>query len=687
MKRITSIFFHYGHKLWYVLGSVILLASFLLSGCGIQSVVSMEEDPTPGITEADSDHSQEAVEQGSDAQQEPEQGETDDPTALEQESQLEAEQTSAAETDEAESVDSSSETEEQNPSSEQVLNSEEQQVSEGSPSPEETKQDTDQSDYENTVETESLLNGQETEISGVSVSTVDEFLAALAPNTAIILESGVYNLSEASDYGQFVNGGVYNWEECYDGYQLVISEVDGLSIYGRSEGTVTIAALPRYANVLTFRNCTGISLSGLTAGHTQEPGYCAGGVLEFGDCNEVEVDSCRLFGCGVLGVNANNSSRINVLKSEIYECSIGAVSAVSCRDFTVSECCIHSCGLKNDAYNCYSLFETNGSTAFAVVNCEIRGNDSAVLLKSEWSKNTALLGCEVLGNKITESVFVLEGYSPIVGDCSFNDNEITGYYPEHFDTYAVNEQGDDLISFDFEHMQHRDVSYEVPAEETGSVSLSQIERADGSLEYHVSNVDELLAAIGPNRTVYLDAKVFDLSSASNYGINDSEYYRWENRYDGPGLVISNISDFQLIGQGKSETKITATPRYADVIRFEGGERISISNLTAGHTEAAECSGDVLSFSMVDNLIIDGCGLFGCGVNGIYTWECQNIAVLNCEIYSCSNWAVAMMNTGNVEISGMNIHDMPSENNAFFSECKNVYNEGIILDNGEQNLMK
>jgi parallel beta-helix repeat protein len=87
----------------------------------------------------------------------------------------------------------------------------------------------------------------------------------------------------------------------------------------------TIAAIPRYADVLAFRSCSGITVSGFTAGHTKEQGSCAGGVLEFWDSDYITVESCGLFGCGILGVETQNCSNVTVQDCEIYECSNGGI--------------------------------------------------------------------------------------------------------------------------------------------------------------------------------------------------------------------------------------------------------------------------------------------------------------------------------------------------------------------------
>ena len=160
----------------------------------------------------------------------------------------------------------------------------------------------------------------------VTVTTVDEFLGAIGSNREIILKGDVFNLSTASENAAGC-GENWFWEDPFDGPQLVITGVSNLII--RGDGTdrtqVNIYAVPRYANVLTFRGCSNITLSGFTAGHTEEPGYCTGGVLNFMDCTNVTVDDCGLFGCGTLGVYGNLCTNIAVLNCDIYECSYGGI--------------------------------------------------------------------------------------------------------------------------------------------------------------------------------------------------------------------------------------------------------------------------------------------------------------------------------------------------------------------------
>ena len=179
----------------------------------------------------------------------------------------------------------------------------------------------------------------------VVVSTVDEFIAAIAPDTEIILKDGTYDLSTTKDYGTGWSD-YYYWSEEFDGPALTIYGVDNLVIRSESGDRTkcTISAVPRYADVLKFKSCNNVTVSGITAGHTVEPGYCTGGVLYYEDCDNVLVNRCGLYGCGILGVRAELCSAIAVTGCEIYECSYGGIQMGNTSGIKIENCSFRDLG-------------------------------------------------------------------------------------------------------------------------------------------------------------------------------------------------------------------------------------------------------------------------------------------------------------------------------------------------------
>ncbi len=417
----------------------------------------------------------------------------------------------------------------------------------------------------------------------VHVTNVDEFLAAIAPDTTIYLEPGVYDLSTASGYGMSGWNGYYLWEADYDGPELVINGVSNLTIEGAGKDQVSIVATPRYANVLSFVAMSNLKLMNFTAGHSEEPGECTGGVLSFTYCTNTEIQGCGLYGCGILGVSASYCTGLDVVNTEIYECSYGAVAFQSCRDVALTDCDVHDNGER---------------TYYADANCQ----------------NVLIDGVELVG--------------------------------------AVRQE--QLVN--------------VPTVEAPAAG------EDGKV--HVTNVDEFLAAIAPDTTIYLEPGVYDLSTAATYGSFGTDYYYWQDNYDGPELVINGAFNLTIEGAGKDQVTIAAVPRFANVLRFTNLSGLVLRGFTAGHSEApGECSGGVIQLENVNNTNIEGCGLYGCGILGVNGFNCNTLYVIGTEIYDCSSGAAWFFGCTNVRVDHCDVHDIQGKEFYADPSCQDVLIDG------------
>lgn len=177
----------------------------------------------------------------------------------------------------------------------------------------------------------------------VDVKNVDELLAAIASDTTVYLGDGVYDLSKAGSYGAY-GGDNYHWEDIFDGPGLILENLSNFHIVGNSKDKTFIHAIPRYADVLCYRNCENVSVTGATLGHSEEPGECCGGVLRFTDTNTVTIRDCGLFGCGIFGIDATDCGAFTVDNTKIYDCSVNGVSLNACTDMAFTGCDIRDCG-------------------------------------------------------------------------------------------------------------------------------------------------------------------------------------------------------------------------------------------------------------------------------------------------------------------------------------------------------
>ena len=194
----------------------------------------------------------------------------------------------------------------------------------------------------------------------VTVHSVDEMLAAIAPHTTVYLFETDFDLSTASDYGTGC-GDYYAWVETFDGPELVLHDLEDFSLVGGGLGTTLLSAVPRYADVLRFENCRGVSVEDMTIGHAVEPGFCSGDVLSFSCCEGVTIRRCGLFGCGEIGVNASCGSNLFVTDCNIYQCSSYAAWLDRMQSVQFSGCWITGCG---GDYGCNGIYVYGGSSLF-----------------------------------------------------------------------------------------------------------------------------------------------------------------------------------------------------------------------------------------------------------------------------------------------------------------------------------
>ena len=482
------------------------------------------------------------------------------------------------------------------------------------------------------------------------VTTVDELLDAIAPDTVIELTGQRYMLTEASTYGTGSGSGYYRWDTG-DGAELVIENVTGLTIRAANRDTCIVTE-PRWVNVLHFTGCEDITLEGFTAGHT-DGAYCSGGVLCFENTKGVTVDGCSLYGCGTEGVTTYSCEDVAVTGSEIWNCSQGAAFIYDSKNVSFDNCDFH--GITAE----FGMFRTIDSDKFALLNSTIRDSSGDVFFNSSRSSGVYIGGCEVSGNKFRD-MFASELIPVTVEGCALGDNDIIDWYADmeklgslYENSKAVDPDGNVYTYSALQEMQKTENAVwnaYVPEVSTPEVAVSE----DGKV--HVTTVDEFLAAIAPDTTIYLEPGVYDLSTAAGCGVTETDRYRWDLRFDGPSLVITGVDGLTIEGAGAESVTIAAVPRYADVLGFERCAGLTLRGFTAGHTEEkGYCTGGVLYFDLCDDAVIDGCALFGCGIMGITASNCDDMNVSNTEIYDCEYGAVTL-NDSNAVFDSCDIHD-------------------------------
>ena len=493
-------------------------------------------------------------------------------------------------------------------------------------------------------------------VAAVTVRNPDELLAAIAPNTEILMEPGAYILSEADCYGREISE-YCRWEERFDGYQLTLSGVENLTIRGSGSLATTLETDPRYANVIGLEHCSNIVLEDFTAGHTRDRGECGGGVIDLINCYGVTMNRMGLFGCGVVGINADGCDGLTVNDCDIYDCSSSAAGIYNSWDVVIYGCRIYNIG--DERYGGYTYFDIQSSKGVFIENNHLSDSTTNSLLSV--TRSEVLLKNNLFeNNRPQDAAFVGTERSVTMDGNRFEGNNIRSWY-------SVVEVAKDPDGRALSEVNLNEMYGTKPEVST-----------QPQLEIHVSTVDEFIAAIGPNTEIVLDGAEYDLSTATGYGTSGSEYYYWEDIFDGPGLVITNVSNMTIrSNDGKlTEHILSAVPRYADVLQFVSCSGITVSGFTAGHTrEAGSCTGGVLEFRDCDGITVDNCGLFGCGILGVQAENCSKVIVQNSTVYECSQGGIEMRNVDGIVIEGTSFRDIGGRNTIYLASCRNAMVDG------------
>lgn len=548
---------------------------------------------------------------------------------------------------------------------------------------------------------------EEPDENAVVVTDIAGLLNALAPGRTVVIDAEELSLDEAPDYGFGYSTGAYTWESVGDGeYALIIRDLDGLTVKSTREGGTSLTTGATYASVLTLRNCRGLTLEGLTLGHRGEPGGCAGDVITCASCEDVTVRGCDLYGCGVTAVTVWRCTRLTVEDSTLRDCSSAAVCALQCTNVQLRNCEILRCG-RGGAFDSAALY-ASGCNGLALINSSVRDGVNSFLLDATDSSSVCLLGCEAAGNKFSGALFRIYGGGVTVSGSALADNEFGSCYTDG-SAFAVTETGKTLENFaDFMRMECMPFEGEYigpapyvtpgdaydPATEDVYVTPTDVPFlpvheptiwTDAPKEVHVKTVDELLAAVAPHTTIYLDGEVFDLSTASDFGGAGGDYYAWSETFDGPELIFVNLEDFALVGGGMGKTLVSTQPRYADVLGFDNCFAIRLSDMTVGHNEEpGYCSGGVLNFINCGEIAVERCGLFGCGTVGITATSSYDLAVTGTNIYDCSDYGAQLFGVKNMVFTDCSITDCGGEygfNGLQIDESVDISYNGKSLPNG------
>ena len=258
----------------------------------------------------------------------------------------------------------------------------------------------------------------------IAVTTLEEFLDAIGSGKNVRLDAEILLSRAVESEGDFgyappdPGNKALRWERAFDGFELVVSGVRNLTIRCGPKGGLVTA--PRYSFVLNFEDCRGITLEGLTAGHTVG-GTCEGGVLRFADCKDITIKDCDLYGCGTEGLLLENVDGLAMEGGSIYECTYDIMTALDSKNLTFRGCAFRD----NGEYNLVGLADAVG---VLFEDCLFEGNRGDVFFGGTWwgdggCEDVTVNNCTFRGN--VAGVFC-DADAINFEDCVFEDNRFDG---------------------------------------------------------------------------------------------------------------------------------------------------------------------------------------------------------------------------------------------------------------------
>jgi len=213
---------------------------------------------------------------------------------------------------------------------------------------------------------------------------------------------------------------------------------------------------------------------------------------------------------------------------------------------------------------------------------------------------------------------------------------------------------------------------------------------------HVSTSADFLNAIGSNRTIIIDADLYDMTDVLRQKPQLEVSYEkaattgkkvfYVSEFDGPELHIANVQNL-TISAGSDIIMFVTDPRYANVISFDRCSGVVIKGITFGHSEEGYCSQGVLGFTDCSDFRVDRCDLYGCGTEGICVAGCENMVFKATKIRDCSYHIMHLGNSSDIlflscqffrnrEFEQVNISDCTYVE---FDNCMFANNTGVLFN--------
>jgi len=239
----------------------------------------------------------------------------------------------------------------------------------------------------------------------IKVKTVKAFFEALDNDTEIIVQSKILdftfenlekelNIKEEYEHWTWTEKPIKRTPRSYYlSSGIVLYGYENLTI--RSQEKTDIISNNSSDNILSFKNCKGITLNGFSIFHT--PSTCNGSVLSILLSDNVRVKNCGLNGSGGIGANLIGANDVQFNNVEIFNNVFHAISSINSNKIEFNNCAVFD----NHEWGEALIYSDISDLSFQ--NCNLTDNQSDAFIYSylHITPYVSLNNCDISGNAFT----------------------------------------------------------------------------------------------------------------------------------------------------------------------------------------------------------------------------------------------------------------------------------------------
>ena len=463
-------------------------------------------------------------------------------------------------------------------------------------------------------------------IKEVMVTSEKELQSAISSNTKIIINLDILKLKS----------------------NIKISNLENLTIEGKSDERVQVVEEDSSADVFVIENSKNITLRNLSIGHMYTGG-CGGGVVTVNKCDTLKIENSLLFGCGTFGIYTKDSINISVIDSIIEKCSDKLIELYSSqnilfknssfRDSNTGNAVISINLCQNVDFNLCQIYEnaykSNDGEKGYIFDIQSSPQNSSLNLKLNLKDTRIYNNSKRIAFKNSDEVNIdnckIQGMD--------NSESLTSGYLSTF-THS----GDSRISLN-------------PTPFLAPISLENKLRS--LKEVTVKSGKEFVNAVSSNTKIIIDAEDIYIDS------EETDLETPHAVYQDGTLTIKNVENLVITSKSRDGSKIIAEDMEVSVLQFENAKNVLIKNIMPVHMYYAfsKCG---LKLKNCDTISIESCLFENCN-SQIEVLGSKNITVIDSVIQKGNGSAISFQNTQKAILYNLIIKDQTLNNPIIYSD--------------------